>query len=154
MYLKRALNSFSRALLRCGISWGHGETGGCISSFSSSNFHWNFKELLRLHIGSIQKFSLAFSFPNFFPENLQGCFFRYLWSVLQPKVVKVFMIFHLATQISLFSNFLRANMKRTFDDSCSPWNLHSKSVLPISDFVWIPFENQANDFLKKYFYQK
>ena len=37
--LKRAPATSGRALLWCGMSWWHGEKGGCISSFSSSNLN-------------------------------------------------------------------------------------------------------------------
>ena len=40
MYLKRAPASSGHTLLWCGMSCGHGGPGGCSSSFSSLNFHW------------------------------------------------------------------------------------------------------------------
>ena len=132
MYLKRAPASSGRATLRCGMSWGPSATGGCISSFSSSSFHWEivtakleivFKATYRWNRGESEKqksFLLDFSFIIIFRKIISIVWKVILDTFYDPQVVTIFMIFGFRTQKSIFINFGTTKMKTTFGKSCSP----------------------------------
>ena len=132
MYLKRAPASSGRATLRCGMSWGPSATGDCISSFSSSSFHWEivtakleiaFKATYRWNCGEIEKqksFLLHFSFI-IISQKISSI----VWKVIldpfyDPKWLPFSWFFGFWTQKSIFINFGMTNLKTTFGKSCSP----------------------------------
>ena len=132
MYLKGAPASSGRATLRCGMSLGPSGTGGINSSGSSSGFHWEnvMAKLERIfsasywwHRGksSIQKsFLLHFSFIIFF-QNIFWIFCKCIFDPFyNPKWLPFSWFFDFLTQISIFTNFGRTNMKITSEKSCSP----------------------------------
>ena len=132
MYLKRAPASSGRALLWCGVSLGPSGSGGSNFSGSSSGFHWEnvmakferrFSASYRWHRGksSMQKsFLLHFSFIIVF-QKICWIFWKGIFDPFyDPKWLPFSWFFDFLTQISIFTNFGRTNMKITFDKSCSP----------------------------------
>ena len=115
MYLKKAPASSVRATLWCGMSWGHGEPEGCISSLSCSIFHRDmavakFQRFVWLHIGEIVgKVQNKKVSPCIFLSKFK---FRYLYELLNnPKWLIFSEFFDLATHISIFTFFFRTNMR-------------------------------------------
>ena len=70
--------------------------------------------------GQYKKVSSCIFIPYFFPRKFAELFLQVFVICFMPQVVAIFMIFDLATQISIFTHFWRTNMKIRFDESFSP----------------------------------